>query len=414
MRRQILKKSRLVAVLAGIGFSSAASAQGSVTLYGVVDPDLVFVNNAQTGRSGSTLHGAHQYGMFDASTTSYAGSRVGFRGVEDLGGGSTASFVLENGFGANNGALGQGGLMFGRQAYVGLANKTLGTVTLGRQYSSMVDYVSPLTSITQWGGFITAHPDDVDNLGMTNRHNNAVKYAAPIWSGLSADVLYSFGGVAGDTSRGQIITAGIGYTGGPLRLGVGYSNAFDPNLSMWGSQPNAGGATTNNLGTLGSATAPERNPVIAGYASAHREQIFGGGASYTFARATFGVVYTNTRFVGLGSDAGPNALGYSGSAVFNTVEANASYQVTAPLSLGASYSYTSASGPVGNKAHYNQVNAGVHYAFSKRTDVYMVAAFQQASGVDSFGQPAVASINGLTPSASKQQVVDTVGIAHRF
>ena len=153
---------------------------------------------------------------------------------------------------------------------------------------------------------------------------------------------------------------------------------------------------------------------MAGYASAHREQIFGGGASYTFARATVGVVYSNTRFVGLGSDGGPNPLGYAGSAVFNVVEANASYQLTAPLSLGASYSYTSASGPVANKAHYNQVNAGVHYALSKRTDVYMVAAYQHASGVDSFNQPAVASINGLTPSASKQQVVDTLGIAHRF
>ncbi|MFP3248580.1 MAG: porin, partial [Paraburkholderia sp.] len=190
--------------------------------------------------------------------------------------------------------------------------------------------------------------------------------------------------------------------------------AFDPNLSMWGSQPNAGGATTNNIGTLGSATTPEKNPVMAGYASAHREQIFGGGASYTFARATVGVVYTNTRFVGLGSNAGPDPLGYTGSAMFNVAEANVSYQVSAPLSLGASYSYTEGSGPVGNRAHYNQVNAGVHYALSKRTDLYMVAAWQRAAGVDSFNQPAVASINGLTPSASKQQVVDTLGIAHRF
>lgn len=410
----MLKKMKLVVLLASVGLSSAASAQSSVTLYGVVDPVLVFVNNAQTGRSGAGLQGAHQYGMFDASTTSYAGSRVGFRGTEDLGGGSSALFVLENGFGANNGALGQGGLLFGRQAYVGLSNKAVGTLTLGRQYSSMVDYVSPLTSITQWGGFVTGHPDDVDNLAMTNRQNNAVKFASPIWNGLSANVLYSFGGVAGDTSRNQIVTAGVGYTNGPLRLGAGYLNAFDPNLSMWGSQPNAGGATTNNLGSFGSATTPQKNPVIAGYSSAHREQIFGGGASYTFSRATVGVVYTNTRFVGLGSDAGPNVLRYSGSAVYNTVEANVSYQLTAPLSLGASYSYTSTSGPDANKAHYNQVNAGVHYAFSKRTDVYMVAAYQRASGVDSLGQQAVASINGLTPSASKQQVVDTVGIAHRF
>jgi predicted porin len=409
-----MKKTRITVLLAGVGLSSVAAAQSSVTLYGVVDPALVFVNNAQMGRSAGGLVGGQQYAMIDASTSSYAGSRFGFKGNEDLGGGSSALFVLENGFSAATGALGQGGLLFGRQAYVGLSNTGLGTVTLGRQYSSMIDYISPLTSITQWGGYITAHPDDIDNLGLTNRHNNAVKYATPTWNGFSADVLYSFGGVAGDVSRSQIVTAGAGYTGGPVRVAIGYLDAFDPNLSMWGSQPNAGGATTNNIGSLGSETAPEKNPVMAGYASAHREQVFGGGASYTFARATVGLIYTNTRFVGLGSNAGPNPLGYSGSAMFNVGEANVSYQVTAPLSLGASYSYTSASGPDGNKAHYNQVNAGVHYSLSKRTDIYMVASWQRAAGTDSLNQPAVATINGMTPSASKQQVVDTLGIAHRF
>jgi predicted porin len=60
------------------------------------------------------------------------------------------------------------------------------------------------------------------------------------------------------------------------------------------------------------------------------------------------------------------------------------------------------------------VNAGVHYALSKRTDMYMVVAYQHASGVNSLGQAAVASINGMTPSATRQQVVDAIGLAHRF
>jgi predicted porin len=110
---------------------------------------------------------------------------------------------------------------------------------------------------------------------------------------------------------------------------------------------------------------------------------------------------TPTRFIGLGSAAGPNPFNYHGSATFNNVEVNAAYRVSVPLSLEVSYTYTSASGPVGNKARYNQVNAGAHYSLSKRTDVYMVAAYQRASGVDSLGQPAVASINGMIPSASK-------------
>jgi predicted porin len=215
-------------------------------------------------------------------------------------------------------------------------------------------------------------------------------------------------------AENQIYSVGAGYTSGPLQVGVAFLNAFDPNISFWGAQPNAGGATTNNIGSFGSATAAQKNPAIAGYASAHREQIFGAGASYALGNTTVGLVYTNTRFAGLGSSSGPNPLGYSGSATFNIVEANVTWRVNAPLSLSLSYSYTAASGPDASNAHYNQYNAGVHYAFSKRTDVYMVMVYQHASGVDSLGQPAVASINGMTPSATRQQFVDAIGLAHRF
>ncbi|NPT59291.1 porin [Paraburkholderia elongata] len=408
------KNARVLASLASIGLSSTTFAQSSVTLYGIVDPDVVFVSNAQTGKVSGALHGARQYSMLDGATSAYIGSRFGFRGAEDLGGGTTAIFTLENGFNATNGALGQGGLLFGRQAFVGLSSKSLGAITAGRQYSSVVDYLGPFTSVNQWGGAITAHPDDIDDLGLTVRQNNTIKIASSNWMGFSANFMYGFGGVPGSMSTNQVVSAGAGYTGGPLRLGVGYLTAYDPNISMWGAQPNAGGVTTNNIGSFGSATTPERNPVMAGYASAHREEVFGAAASYMLGRVTVGAVYTNTRFIGLGSESGPNPLGYVGSAMFNTVELNTSWQIAPALSVAASYSYTAMLGPNAMKAHYNQANAGVHYYLSKRTDVYMVAAYQRAAGVDSLGQPAVASINGMTPSASKQQFVDSIGIAHRF
>lgn len=399
---------------AALSCSPVVYAQSSLVLYGIVDSALVFVNNAQVGKSGGVLQGAHQFSLLDGWTSAYSGSRWGVKGVEEVGEGTTVIFTLENGFNVNSGTLGQGGLMFGRQAFIGLSNNNWGTVAAGRQYSSLADYVSPLTSILQWGGYVTAHPDDVDNLGLTNRQNNAIKLATPVWNGFSADALYSLGGVAGNFSQNQIITAGAGYTGGPLRFGVAVLSAFDPNISMWGSQPNAGGVTTNNLGSLGSDTAAQKNPVIAGYASAHREQIVGAGGSYTLESAVFGIVYTNTRFVGLGASEGPNPLGYTGSATFNVVEANATYHVSVPLSVSASYAYTSATGPNDHKAHYNQIDAGAHYSLSKRTDIYMVLAWQRASGIDSLGQPAVASINGMSPSASRQQFVDVMGLAHRF
>lgn len=409
-----VNQARLGAACVAAGFASAAVAQSGVTFYGIVDPAVVFVNNVQVNKAGGVLHGAHLYSLQDATTSAYAGSRFGLKGSEDLGGGASATFTLENGFNAATGALGQGGLLFGRQAFVGLGNANLGSVTIGRQYSSMIDYLSPMTAVSQWGGFISAHPDDIDNLGLTNRENNAVKFTTLNWKGLSAGVMYGFGGVAGQMARNQVISAGAGYVGGPLRLGVAFVSAFDPNISVWGATPNAGGTEVNNIGSSGSATAPQKNPVMAGYASAHRQQVVGAAAGYTVGNATMDMIYTNTRFVGLGSASGPNPLGYAGSATFNSLEANFSYRVMAPLSASVEYSYTWSSGPDGHAAHYNQIDAGVHYAFSKRTDVYMVAAWQRASGIDSLGQPAVASINGMTPSASKQQVVDTIGLAHRF
>src|SRR5262245_38630711 len=101
-------------------FAVSAHAQSSVTLYGVIDAGLIYVNN---------VNGAHQYA---AQAGWYQGNRWGLYGTEDLGGGYQAIFRLESGFSVQTGALGQGGALFGRQAYVGLASP-YGTVTLGRQ-----------------------------------------------------------------------------------------------------------------------------------------------------------------------------------------------------------------------------------------------------------------------------------------
>ncbi|WP_409364253.1 hypothetical protein [Burkholderia sp. Bp9143] len=65
-------------------------------------------------------------------------------------------------------------------------------------------------------------------------------------------------------------------------------------------------------------------------------------------------------------------------------------------------------------ANYNLFSAGVDYFLSKRADVYTVAVFEKASGTDSLGQPAVAQITGLTPSATDKQVSLRIGMRHRF
>jgi predicted porin len=392
-------------------------AQSTVTLFGLIDEGLNYLSNAQTARPASGPVGHSQYSLQDGATGGLGGSRWGLRGEEDLGGGLAAIFQLEGGFSINNGTLAQGSALFGRQAYVGLRNN-LGAVTLGRQYDSVVSYVQLYSSAAQWGGYIGAHPGDIDNLVNTHRINNAIKYSSPDIHGFTFGGLYSLGGVPGSVGRNQLWSAGMNYSSGPLGIAAGYLNARNPNFSFFGTNPNAGTTiTSNNLGSAGSATAPESSPIIAGYASANTLQIIATGLSYTLGSATLGAVYSNVQFRGLGNTttSGPNPLGYTGSAIFNTAEANFKYQIAPALLAGAAYVYTHDSGASGRgSSTYQQGSTGLDYFLSKRTDTYMILVFQHASGTDSLGRPAVANIMGQTASANNHQVALRLGIRHKF
>jgi predicted porin len=393
-----MKKS-LLALAALSAVAGVAHAQSSVTLYGIVDEGFNFNTNANGGR------------LYNLSSGVLQGSRWGLRGAEDLGGGLKAIFVLENGFDVNTGKLGQGGLEFGRQAYVGLSSSQFGTVTAGRQYDSVVDFVGPLEAGDQWGGYIAAHPSDIDNFNNANRVNNAIKYTSANYAGFTFGGLYSFGGVPGATGRNQIFSLGAGYNNGPLVLGAGYLNVRNPNVSFYGDggtvAATTGGVPGSNFGS---------SPVISGYASAHTLQIIGAGGAYTFGPATIGVTYSNTKFMDLGDlSSGPNPEGYSGTATFNNAELNGKYQLTPALLIGAAYDYTKGSSIAGKSgATYNQFSLGTDYFLSKRTDVYLIGVYQHASGTDSTGEAARASINGLTPSSSDSQATVRVGIRHKF
>ncbi|MDN7930652.1 porin [Burkholderia metallica] len=383
-----MKKSLLALVALG-AFAGAAHAQSSVTLYGIIDEGLLFNNNAG---------GKHLYSM---ASGVMQGSRFGLRGTEDLGGGLKAIFTLENGFDVNSGKLGQGGLMFGRQAYVGLSSN-FGTVTLGRQYDSVVDFVGPLEAGDQWGGYIAAHPGDLDNFNNAYRVNNAVKFTSANYGGLTFGGLYSFGGQAGQFSKNQVWSLGAGYTNGPLVLGVGYLNARTPNQF---------GGMFNN----GSTSSSVSSPIYGGYANnANTYQVIGAGGAYTFGAATIGATYSNTKFKGF--SAGPFV---NQTATFNNGEINFKYQLTPALILGAAYDYTQGSKIDGNSAaKYHQGSLGVDYFLSKRTDVYAIGVYQHASGnvLDANGDilKATAAINGLAGSSTSNQVAARVGIRHKF
>jgi predicted porin len=390
-----MKKSLLA--LAALGaFAGVAHAQSSVTLYGIIDEGFNINTNSK---------GKHLYNL---SSGVLQGSRWGLRGAEDLGGGLKAIFVLENGFDVNTGKLGQTGLEFGRQAYVGLSSSQFGTVTLGRQYDSVVDYVGPLEAGDQWGGYIAAHPGDIDNFNNAYRTNNTIKFSSVNYNGLTFGGTYSFGGIAGNFSSNQIWSLGAGYNNGPLVLGVGYLNARTPAAS---------GGLFNNGGTITAANAAVTSTVYDGFASANTYQVIGAGGAYTFGAATIGATYSNIRFGNLGKTF---ASPYAGqSATFNNAELNFKYQLTPALLIGAAYDYTRGEDiNSASRAQYHQGALGVDYFLSKRTDVYLTGVYQHALGdtLNAAGATvaATANINGLSNSSNQNQFTARIGIRHKF
>lgn len=385
-------------------------AQSSVLLYGVIDFGMDYANNAQKAVPGGRT-GASQYMM---SSSIMQGNRWGLRGTEDLGGGYKTIFVLESGMDIGTGNFQQGGDLFGRQAYVGIS-APYGTITLGRQYDSVVDMLGPITGAVGNGTY-SLHGNDIDNFGNTYRVNNAIKFTTNTYRGFKATGLYSFGGVAGSFGTDSIFSFGGSYGNGPLTVAAAFLKARDPNRSFWGNN-SASSATASNLGSISGV---QVNPVYGGFASASSYEVAGAAAQYTISGFVAGANYSHISFRDMNDPASGNLAltnpeGYTGSASFNSYAAFVRYAVTPFLWLNGSYDYL-AGGAIDGKegAKYHLFNASVDYFLSKRSDVYFMADYQIASGVDSTGQSAVASYLTITPSNTSRQIVLRVGIRHLF
>lgn len=364
--------------------SSAAFSQTSVTLYGVIDEGLGFTNNS----------GGSQAWQFQSGWV--AGSRWGLKGAEDLGAGLKAIFTIENGFDVNTGGLGQGGRMFGRQAFVGMQSESYGSLTFGRQYDSVVDYLAPLTSNGGTTGFIFSHPLDNDNTDNSFRLNNAVKFSSANYGGVKFGGAYAFSNQSGGFANNRVYSAGVSYSGAALSAAAVYLQANNPGA-------NATGALATNDTNF----------------TASREQIWGAGINYTIQSATLGFVYTHTNLNSPTASVYTGPFGVNPSSLkFDNFEVNGKYQFTPSFILAAMYTYTKGTfaGPTGkSKPKWHQAGLMVDYLLSKRTDVYAQAAYQHVAD----GTTGTPLDNALIPgaagiSSTTNQVVARVGIKHTF
>ncbi|PKO45477.1 MAG: hypothetical protein CVU30_01210 [Betaproteobacteria bacterium HGW-Betaproteobacteria-3] len=176
-----MKKSLIALAILGT-WAGAASAQSTVTIYGSIDTGIEKV----AGSSSRVSSGASK------------SNRIGFRGVEDLGGGLRASFVIETGLKSDTGGFQthSGSATIGNRAtWLSLGSKDLGTVSLGRGYAGVFFVQSAVDPTNHKFG---SNVDGTGSLQATNvnsRYDNTIRYESPSLYGFKLDLA---GGLQGD------------------------------------------------------------------------------------------------------------------------------------------------------------------------------------------------------------------------
>lgn len=367
-------------ILLILGSISAANAQSSVTLYGIISVGMEAVNNAGGKSSYQMVSGALQP------------SRFGFRIREDLGAGNAVVADLENGFDNINGTLGQGGRLFGRQAWVGLSNPTWGTFTAGRQYDSFWDYFTSMATAVGNVGMVD-HPGDADNLIGTWRYSNSVKYVTPTFHGLNGEALYAFSNAPGAFGLNRAYSFGTGYQTDRFRIALAYVELDRPGTT------NANGAVSNDYSGapfLQFRTSP-LNPSV----GVRTQRNYGIGGYYDFGNGLrWTAMIDQVRF---------NYLDQSSFTLTN-YDTSFAYNITPSLLLVGAYIYSHGQyGGLNASSHWNTGVISLDYYLSKRTDISLTNNFQHASG-----SLAQAGFYLNAPSTTGTQNIVMVGMRHKF
>jgi predicted porin len=236
-----MKLTKAALAVAAVVGSVAASAQtANVTLYG-------YINTSLESNRGS--QGANTVGKTPTSSTlnrmTSNSSRFGFRGREDLGGGMYAHFQLESGFNSDDGGLAAAGVMFAREAWVGLGGG-FGEVKVGYGLTPYDDVLGLAhqnigsTGAQNRNNGVSGGPGFAFNQlfssygrggvsGANNSGNfdargaNAISYAMPKIGGFTGRTMYSLIEETATAPRAKLWDTAVIYSEGPITLGATYS-----------------------------------------------------------------------------------------------------------------------------------------------------------------------------------------------
>jgi general bacterial porin, GBP family len=393
VRRRIRSRAASLAALCTCLLSAGnACAESEITLYGEIDTGVTYANPV-AGEGGRGRR-------WSVSSSNVAGNFVGLRGSEDLGGGASAIFTIEQGIDSSNGQAVEGQPMF-----VGLSHPVWGTLTLGLQYDAVNDFLAPLTLTGSDGGTYFAHPFDADNANASVLSSHSVKWASADWDGFRVGGQYSIDPERTDRSTWSI---GAGYGAGALSLAAAYAQYADVAFS---DLPEAGIA---GMGSAGAQFSPVRviasppagsDPASVADAARVARRVYGGGLNYILGPATFGAVYTHVRYDSVNLAPGVRAA-------LDNYEVNARYDATPAVRLAAGFTHSSGTLRVAGqsqRAAWNQIGVHANYAMSRRTDLYAEGLHQRTMS----GAP-LAFVNGIGASGTDQMSVLAMGVRHRF
>ena len=181
----MFKKTLLA--LATLGAFTGSAVAADVQLYGVLDQGFAYKKvDTTVGNDKTKNHSFEQVSGYNAP------SRFGLVGSEDLGNGLKLGFKLENSFNGDDGTLGQGGRLFGRESSVTVSGD-FGAVSVGRMggvASSAGTYDLVYATADAFDGGDNA----VLGLTASSRYDNVVTYQSPKFAGVQGTVQYSFKG----------------------------------------------------------------------------------------------------------------------------------------------------------------------------------------------------------------------------
>ena len=394
-----MKKSLLALAVMG-AFAGVAQAQSSVTIYGVIDTsmnqgtDKVNLNGTTTTVKQTTT-GAGKDGL--------ASSRLGIRGVEDLGGGMSASFVWEQGLVS----IGNGGtgiqasrtaadadvstqtttpFVDARQVYVGLADKKMGEIRLGRQATGIHNVIATYSAgyANNVAGALYSAQGSVQNSSSSRPHevyvNRMVNYMTPNMSGFTAEFQVASQTASSETNLVSAAASTAAYQGARLT----YAGVKDLSVGFAISQIDLNGATADI-----------------------KQSVMGLGASYNLGPVqAFGLYTKASQKLASGTKLNDQTAWELGvrAPISKTIDTWASYLGGSSTGTGAVAATTLAFTDiaVSGNVDISGFQLGAKYNFSKRTNIYAVGGTQARKGT------------GVNAASKNEATQIALGVNHTF